>query len=330
MTGFARSHRRLGAAIAAAALLFLGALVGATRAAADTMLAPARAQDLAVSGDTLVWSEKQRRGRYRLMALRGGRRTRLQIRPNNSFPFFPASGTDVGGANVVVYQRCKRGKCRTLEGYWLSERREQRLPVRAGRGCELQGPSMDRGAIAYIRRGRCRNRGIWLQLPDGRTRRLTRRDDACCTALIGDTAAWIGSPESGTISVIVAPPSGPAFEVFRNDNTYPLDVITGNIGASGGLLYWSVSTWKARARRPTDARVYRAQPQPKADCEASNRQFPAAGGLPIYAVDESGLRYADKRSVRLADSPPPVFGPAFSPFPQFTAQDRVGRGCWAF
>lgn len=206
MTGFAPSHRRLGAAIAAAALVYSGTLVGATRAAADTVLARARAPDLAVSGDTLVWSEKQRRGRYRLMALHEGGRARLPIPANNSFAFYPTSGTDATGAPVVIYARCKHGKCRTLHGYWLSEQREQRLPVRAGRGCELQGASMDRGAIAFIRRGRCRNRGIWLQFPDGRTRRLTRRDDACCTAVMGDTAAWIGSPESGTISVIVAPP----------------------------------------------------------------------------------------------------------------------------
>ena len=299
-------------------------------AAADTVLARASAQDLAVSGDTLYWSRKEGPHRYRLMKTRAGITSRLPLRPD-ALRFAPSAGTDAAGAPVLVYARCGRPpRCRSLHAFSPSDNRERRLPVRAGGRCELFAPSLDRGVLAFGRYGRCAERGIWLRYPDGRTTRLTRHADACCTAVIGDVAAWIGVPERGLVHLAVASAGGRPFELFRHDNTHPLDAYVGRLSASGGRLYWSVSTWRGRrARVATDARVYRATPTPFADCEATSRQLPTrAQELPVFAVDEGGLRYATRGRILLADSPPLVFGAEHSPFAPFTA--RLGRGCWAF
>ena len=150
----------------------------------------------------------------------------------------------------------------------------------------------------------------------------------CCTAVVGNTAAWMGSPMRGVLHVVVAPATGRAFELFRSDNTYPLDLSMSNLSASGGQLYWSVSTWRRRARVATDARVYRAPLTRGADCEATDRQLPARPQFePVFAVNEGGLRYAARSQILLADSPPLGFGAEHSPFP---ISARFGNRCWAF
>jgi hypothetical protein len=279
-------------------------------------------------GDALFWSRRTGRHRYRLMMLCAQTVTRLPVQPNY-FPFFASAGTDAAGAPMLVYTRCRHPKCRSLDGLSLTQGRERRLPVRAGRGCELFSPSIDRGVLAFVRDGRCAGRGVWIRSADGRLKRLTRNADVCCTAVVGTAAAWIGSPAEGLVDLVVAPAGGRPFELFRSDSTYPLDLYIGNLSASGGLLYWSVSTWKRRARAATDARIYRAAPTRLADCEATDRQIPTRPqSSPAFAVNEAGVRYATRKRILLADSPPLAFGAEHSPFPAFTG--RVGRGCWAF
>ena len=317
---------------AAFTVLVLASAVAAAaapgEASADTVLAQAAAHDLAISGESLFWSRKESRSRYRLMMLRGGAVTRLPLRPD-VFPLRPSAGTDAAGAPVLVYSRCRRtDSCRALYSFSLGDGRERRLPVKAGHGCELLAPSIDHGALAFARYGKCADRGVWLRQADGRLKRFTRRADVCCTAVVGDAAAWVGASTPGVVHLVVAPANGQPFELFRSDDTYPLDAYIGNLNASGGMLYWSVSTWRGRrARVATDARVYRASLTRFADCEATNRELPTRPqDTVIFAVADTGLHYASRDKILVADAPPLVFGLDHSPFASLNAS--TGRGCW--
>jgi hypothetical protein len=61
---------------------------------------------------------------------------------------------------LPVYVRC-RGGCDAVYGYWLASGRERRL-LRAGHSCRVRDPSIDLGALSFVRYGRsCRARGVW-------------------------------------------------------------------------------------------------------------------------------------------------------------------------
>jgi hypothetical protein len=317
-------------------VLSQGAAPGAS---ADTTLGPAaKPVDLTAVGGALFWSEREAKHRFRLKVLRDGVVRDTGLRPNY-YSFFPSAGTDAAGDPVLIYARCPRKKCQLIYTLRIRDGRERRLTPRSGTRCELQAPSIEHGALLVLRFGSCRNRGVWLRSASGVMQRLSRDDDVCCTALAAGAAAWVGFKQGEGVKINVVPPGGRRFVLFRAPPS-DLSAVVGNLMAHDGLLYWGATAETSAGAYPrsAEARVFRARPQPRSACEATDRPIPTRSRLtelesilelPVFGVDAGGLRYATRNSVILVDGPPPTF--AFAPehafFPRPTA--TLGAGCRA-
>jgi hypothetical protein len=308
------------------------ALALAPRAEADSVLARVGAEDPVVAGDTVFFSKRDASRRWRLMAWREGAMRTVRVR-GEPFVFAASPGSDRRGSPVLTYVRCPRRRCTEVYELRIRDSRERRLAIASGRGCELSAPTMRRGTLLFLRRGSCASRGVWLRAADGLLRRLSRDDEACCTALVGDAAAWIGSRGSNRVFLRVAPHSGRRFDVYVSEPA--VSSASGSLLAHEGMLYWGV-TMETRAGalpRPFEARIYRASPVAGASCEATDRTFPSlsrstASGSdlspPAFAIGSAGIVYGTRTELRLADAPPPPFSVASTFKPQST---RPGPGC---
>lgn len=302
----------------------LASLVPAAPAAADTFIAAANDADLTASGDGIFWSERRTSGLTRLMTVDGGAVTALPVRPE-PVSFAATPGTDRTGAPVLTYCRGTSTTCRSLHVFDVARRRERRLDVSVPRGCVPLSPSMERGAVVFVLAGSCKRRGVWLRSATGRLRRLAANDDACCTALVNGTPAWIGAqPAADVVFVKVAPPGRRPFVLYRS--AHPIrGASTAGLVGFGGRLYWGVTaeTEDGDFPRALESRVLRARPVPGAACEASDRSLPSRSRMrsslssdtieaPAFAISARGLFYADRREIRLADGPPVVFSTRYA------------------
>jgi hypothetical protein len=313
----------IGAAAASAA-----ALVAPASCAADTLLSAASPRhDFAVAGDATLWSVRSGARGYRLMMLRAGV-LRVLALPRNAPPFWPSAGTDRRGRTVIVYARCSPSRrCDSIYEVAVPSGRAHRLALTPGRGCELGAPSIDRGAVAFLRSGSCDKAGVWLRHASGRAERISVDSDVCCVAQTNGYTAWMGRPDgAGAVVLSVRGPHGTRYQLFRIDDTYSLEAVTGTLHAFDGRWYWSVVAYDRGVM--ASARVYRTALTRGSACEATDRDLAviATGNPPLFAIAADGLRYVANDGIHLADQPAVTFAAASSPFMQPTV---LGKGCWA-
>jgi hypothetical protein len=323
-------------AVAAGALTALSCIAAAP-ARADTVLAEQGSEDLVAAGGALYFSERQANGRYRLLVLRDGAVSGIGL-PSAHYAFYAGAGTDAQGRQVLIYSRCPRGRCTSIHLLDVATGQERRLKVTVGRGCQLAGPSIERGTLMFVRMGSCPRRGIWLRRTGAPARRLSRAADTCCTAQLADgTVVWLGSAPGG-LRVTVRAPDGARFSLFEVDDLSPRVAAVGFLIAFDGHLYWGAAAHiRAGAYpRPVSKRVFRALPEPFAACEATDRDLPPGPHTdgrydslraPRFAIDAGGLYYATDEQILRADTPPPAFDfrNAFIP----TSWAAIGSGCEA-
>ena len=254
------------------------------------------------------------------------------------YAFFASAGTDAQGRTVLIYSRCPRGRCTSIHLLDVVTGQERRLKVTLGRLCQIAGTSIERGTLMFVRMGSCPRRGIWLRRPGAPARRLSRAADTCCTAQLADGAvAWLGSTAGG-LRVTVRAADGNRFSLFAVDDFSERVAAVGFLIAHDGYLYWSSAahTRAGAYPRPTSKRVFRAQPQFLAECQATDRDLPPGPHTdgrfdsllaPTFAIDAAGLYYATDEQILRADTPPPAFDfrNAFIP----ASWAAIGSGCQA-
>jgi hypothetical protein len=121
-----------------------------------------RLGDLAAHGGWLAWSQRDRRGRLKLV-IDGTDGTRSAAIPPSSAMLTTDLGPGEGDQTVAVYRRCEQGTCHLFR-YDVKTSLEARLPAKEVAGCTTAWPAVWRDLVVFLRRGiHCppRLRGLW-------------------------------------------------------------------------------------------------------------------------------------------------------------------------
>ena len=151
-----------------------------------------RLEDVDAAGPVVVWSQRERADGPWELLVRRGRVKRLLVR--SAAPLEPDLGRDPRGRLLVSYRSCRNGTCvvraRRIHGDAIET---PALPRRGG--CRAGWYSLSTEVRAVVLAGtRCAvaDRGLWVQPPGGRWRRVpTTGLTVGDVDTLGDRVAWV-------------------------------------------------------------------------------------------------------------------------------------------
>jgi hypothetical protein len=230
----------------------------------------------------------------------------------------PDVGRDGTGDAVLVYSRCRRGRC-GLEGVRVRDGRRVHLPRSAAKGCDVLNGSIWGRGLAFSRSGRrCRSRGLYLRLGNRAPRRIARSDGLTPDRVDFDglhvaqlslrVRSGVGGTDQDVVEseLLVVGRSGREELPLRygqasdENGTDGPRILGGALDA--GRAYWAIEYADRERLEPDFALERSVVPERDFSEETRDPRFQIG-----FAVDGGVLTYLTADGVHRADAPVPVF-----------------------